>query len=295
MVMEEFDSAVHLETEPPKKPRWPWYLLIVVIAAVAAVFTWYGMNNETKEPVPEPKPAPVVATPAPVEEVDAEEGSFQLTEQHQEFNRYFNRTLLESQLDKPGTGWNLTMFRNLVKTALTAEFLTEMPGMTWEKWESTRKTVLDLARVTLSQPDFVTWLWEQHGPFIVQAAENSGKRAQVIKWLDRTLPFFDGSLPVGQSRTLADYYQIDQQLEQELKKQDYDPEKIRNLTIELDDHYRDLTSSGLDRDDIYLFEFSRRRLKEGGRELLGAYTQVLEAFRSALKGEEGSQSSPEGE
>jgi len=293
--MEEFDSAVHLETDTPKKPRWPWYLLILVIAAVAAVFTWYGMNNEKSEPEGEVKPAPVVETPAPVAVDDTQEASFQLNEQHQEFNRYFNRSLLESQLNKPGSGWNLTMFRNLVKTALTAEFLTEMPGMTWEKWESTRKTVLDLARVTLSQPDFVTWLWEQHGPFIVQAAESAGKRAQVLKWLDRTLPFFDGSLPVGQSRTLAEYYRIDQQLEQELKKQDYDPEKIRELTIELDDHYRDLTNSGLDRDDIYLFEFSRRRLKEGGRELLDAYTQVLEAFRSALKAENESGASAEGE
>lgn len=289
MVMEvesqEFDSYdssdVYLEPEPGKPKRWPWVVLVLLVVVICGWAVKYYMDEA--KPAAQPEKPAVTATPKPAEaEPEAEPEGLVLNEEHQEFNSYFTAELLQTQLNRKSAGWDLSMFRELVKTAVTAEFLTDMPGMTWEKWETTRKSALQLARHLLSQPEFVTWLWDHHGHAIVAAVKQARKEKQVLQWLDRTLPFFNGALPVGESRALSDYYGVDRQLEQELKKDNYDAERIRELTIQLDQHYRVLTGLGLDRDDIYLFEFSRRRLQEGGRDLLTAYADIIERFRDDL-------------
>ncbi len=292
MVMEvesqEFDSYdssdVHLEPEPRKPKRWPWVILFLIVIVICGWAVMYYM--EQAQPAVQPE-KPVVTTPSEPEatEAAAETEGLVLNEEHQEFNRYFTAELLQTQLTRKSAGWDLSMFRELVKTAITAEFLTDMPGMTWEKWETTRKSALELARHLLSQPEFITWLWDHHGTSVVQAVKHAEREKQVTQWLERTLPFFNGALPVGESRALSDYYRVDRQLEQELKKDNYDAERIRELTIQLDQHYRVLTGLGLDRDDIYLFEFSRRRLQEGGRDLLTAYARIIERFRQDLTSE----------
>lgn len=254
-----------------------WIVIAIVAVLVLAVAGWWylGMQQVSRKTENQ---VPSVQQPEETGGADVSEETETapvLSEEQQAFNRYFPEELLAEQLNGTNAGWDLAMFRKLVGNAFTAEFLTEMPGMTWEKWENTRKDVLKLARSALADPGFVEWLWEWHRDTVLSAVQVAGKKDRLLKWARRAHPYFSGALPMAHSNILNEYYDIDKKLEQELKKKNYDKERIRELTVQLDKAFRKLSASGLDRDDIYLFEFSRRRLAEGGRELLQAYAAVL--------------------
>ncbi len=290
MVENEFNEMEQMEELRRDKSSTGilWIVIIVVLIAIGALGGWwYFKHREMKrEPAKAEAAVPKAADTVITEPENADKEEPVLTENQQAFNRYFTDSLLKDQLSLKDPGWDLSMFRKLVGNAFSAEFLTEMPGMTWEKWESTRKEVLQLARKVLADPDFLRWLWKRHSATVVTAVREAGKEGRVARWAERAEPYFSGALSMAHSTALNKYYEIDKQLEQELKKKDYDTDKIRQLTVQLDENYRKLAGNGLDREDIYLFEFSRRRLSEGGRDLLEAYADVLADLTRQLKARE---------
>lgn len=263
--------------------------LIIVLAVVVAVIAgggyWWlrSTGGEAIPPKPELQKKEVVKQKLQENEpTDQEPAAIELTAKQKDFQRYFTEAVLQDALQNAGSEYNLSMFRNLIRIAFNAEFLTDMKGMTWEKWESGRKKVRELARKQLADPVFLKYLWKQYRSVILTAIQTAGKTDTVRQLSLRAHPYFSGELSHSKSILLQDYYRLDTSLEAEMSKQDYDKKRIHDLTDQLDEKYRVLQKHGFDDDDIYLFEFSRRRLKEGGRELTEAYAEILKDLSQSL-------------
>jgi len=206
-----------------------------------------------------------------------------LTEEQALFLQYFTVSVLENVLAEQGGSWDLRAFRRMVQTAINGEFLMEAGGMSWDRWEKERGNIVQQARHVLSDPTFLTFVWQRFREPVLVAVRASGKGHSVRAWTVRALPYFSGALPRGRSRLLSAYYEIDRALDQEMKKAVFDEDRIRKLTVELDRRYQAVTRAGMDQDDIYLFEFSRRRMQEGGRDLLKAYAAILEDINQSVQ------------
>ncbi len=268
-----------IQAEPRKRNFLPLWILIVVLL-ILGVFGWYHwfFNRAPEAPVtkkavkvvpealPEPEPEPVV----------------ELTEGQKKFNKIFTDSLLKNALENAGEGFDLAMFRNMIRIAMNAEFLGDRPGMTWEKWEKERTKVQEMARHELSDPVFLKMLWNRYGSIVVEAVKASGKSAQVKQLCLKAIPYFSGELSHSRFVQLDNYYKTDKKLEREIQKRKYSKEAIRALTQKLDEKYRSLKGAGLDDTDIYFFEFSMRRIHEGGRDLAKSYGEILLDLKARL-------------
>ena len=265
--------------EPKKRSLMPLWILIGCII-VAGVVVWYQFfrtkapappvvqKKETVAQKPVPKPEPVDTTV--------------LTEGQQKFNEIFTESLLKESLGNAGKGFDLAMFRNMIRIAMNAQFLSDRPGMTWDKWQRERAKVQKMARKELSDPAFLKWLWKRYSPIVVTVIKASGKSALVKKLCAKAEPYFSGELPHRRFVQLDDYYKTDTKLEREIQKRKYSKDAIHSLTEKLDKKYRVLRTAGLDDTDVYFFEFSMRRIKEGGRELAQAYGDILNDLKNRI-------------
>ncbi|NOZ13468.1 MAG: hypothetical protein GXO69_07445 [Acidobacteria bacterium] len=254
-------------------------ILLVIAAGLAAWHYWPQAPAEENPPIkhaaaaapePESKPAQKIQEPAA------------LTEGQRKFSDIFNETLLRDALSNAGKSFDLAMFRNMIRIAMNAQFIGNRPGMTWNKWEKERERIRKLARKELADPLFLKRLWARYGRIVVQAVKASGKSAQVRSLCRRAIPYFSGELPHSRFVQLNNYYNTDAKLEREIQKRKYSKEAIHKLTGILDKKYRLLKQNGMDDTDIYLFEFSMRRIHEGGRELAKAYADILSDLNQSL-------------
>lgn len=257
-------------------PLWIFIGLIVI----GGVFAWYHWFWNKAPVIPIEKPA-VTAIPKPIPEAEVEE-PVALTEGQIKFSEVFTETLLKDALANAGKEFDLTMFRNMIRIAMNAEFLGNRPGMTWEKWEKERAGIQEMARKELSDPAFLKRLWKRYGIIVVAAVKASGKSDLVKKLCLKATPYFSGELSHSRFVQLDNYYKTDTRLEREIQKRKYSKDAIHELTQKLDKKYRVLKASGLDDTDIYFFEFSMRRIHEGGRDLAKAYGEILTNFSKSL-------------
>ncbi|MCK5880044.1 MAG: hypothetical protein KAH24_09690 [Holophagae bacterium] len=280
MVEESYiEQELGLQKETKRRNLVPLWIFIglVIIGSVFAGYQWFW--NKTPV-IPVEKPA-VVTSPKPIAEDEAEE-PVALTEGQEKFGEIFTETLLKDALANAGKGFDLAMLRNMIRIAMNAEFLGDKPGMTWEKWEKERAGIQKMTRKELSDPGFLKRLWKRYGIIVVTAVKVSGKSTAVKMLCLRATPYFSGELSHSRFVQLDDYYKTDTRLEREIQKRKYSKDAIRELTQKLDKKYRVLKTSGLDDTDIYFFEFSMRRIQEGGRELAKAYGEILIDISNSL-------------
>ncbi len=272
-----------LKPEKEKKEGKLVFLLILIgVLVIGAFFVWHHWFWNKMPPVQvEKKAAVVIEKPIPKAEVKAEE-PVALTEGQIKFSDFFTETLLKDALANAGKGFDLAMFRNMIRIAMNADFIGNRPGITWEKWERERKGVQKMARKELSDPVFLKRLWKRYGIIVVTAVKASGKSGSVKTLCLKAMPYFSGELSHSRFIQLDNYYKTDARLEREIQKRKYSKEAIHSLTQKLDRKYRKLKAAGLDDTDIYFFEFSMRRIHEGGRELAKAYGDILNNLNETL-------------
>ncbi len=292
-MVEEFNDETNQETvdapyiekelevyEETQKRNWIpiWIFIGVIIIGGVFVWYWYFWN---KAPVASVEKKVKVVTPEPVPEPKPEE-SVTLTENQQKFNEMFTGALLKEALANTGKDFDLAMFRNLVRIAMNAEFIGNRPGITWEKWQKEKAKVQKMARRELANPAFLSLLWKQYRGLVISAVKASGKSDSVMNLCSKAIPYFSGELSHNRFVQLNNYYKTDAKLEREIQKRKYSKDAIHALTEKLDKKYRALKSAGLNDEDIYFFEFSMRRIKEGGRELSKAYADILLDLKESL-------------
>jgi hypothetical protein len=292
-MVEEFDDEMNKETldapyiekeleayEETQKRNWIPIWIFIGVVAVGGVFIGYRYFWNKTPVAPVEKKVEVV-TPEPLPEPKPEE-SVTLTEGQQKFNEMFTGALLKEALANAGKEFNLAMFRNMVRIAMNAEFIGNRPGITWEKWQKEKIKVQEMARKELADPEFLSLLWKQYRGVVVTAVKASGKSESVKNLCSEAIPYFSGELPHSEFVQLNNYYKTDAKLEREIQKRKYSRDAIHALTEKLDKKYRTLQSAGLNDTDVYFFEFSMRRIKEGGRELAKAYADILLDLKESL-------------
>ncbi|PJB82898.1 MAG: hypothetical protein CO090_01960 [Acidobacteria bacterium CG_4_9_14_3_um_filter_49_7] len=292
-MVEDFNDEMNKETldapyiekeleayEETQKRNWIPIWIFIGVIVIGGIFIWYRYFWEKAPVAPVEKKVEVV-TPEPVPEPKPEE-SVTFTEGQQKFNEMFTEALLKDALANAGKEFDLTMFRNMVRIAMNAEFIGNRPGITWEKWQKEKTKVQEMARKELADPEFLSLLWKQYGGVVVTAVKASGKSETVKKLCSEAIPYFSGELPHSEYVQLDSYYKTDAKLEREIQKRKYSKDAIHVLTEKLDKKYRDLQGAGLNDTDVYFFEFSMRRIKEGGRELAKAYADILLDLKESL-------------
>ncbi len=292
-MVEEFDDEMNKETldapyiekeletyEKTQKRNWIPIWIFIGVVAIGGVFIWYRYFWNKTPVAPVEKKVEVV-TPEPLPEPKPEE-SVTFTEGQQKFNEMFTGALLKEALANAGKEFNLAMFRNMVRIAMNAEFIGNRPGITWEKWQKEKIKVQEMARKELADPEFLSLLWKQYRGVVVTAVKASGKSESVKKLCSEAIPYFSGEVPHSEFVQLNNYYKTDAKLEREIQKRKYSKDAIHALTEKLDKKYRALQSAGLNDTDVYFFEFSMRRIKEGGRELAKAYADILLDLKESL-------------
>lgn len=276
------EKDVELHEEIKKRNLLPIWILMGVII-IGGVFVWYWFFRKKIPATPVEKKAPAVLAVKPAPESEPEPlATVTLTDGQQKFNELFTGALLKDALANAGKEFNLAMFRNMVRIAMNAEFIGNRPGITWEKWQKEKVKVQEMARKELSNPDFLSLLWKQYRSVVVTAVKASGKSESVKKLCSEAIPYFSGELPHRKFVQLNNYYKTDAKLEREIQKRKYSKDAIHALTEKLDKKYRALQSAGLNDTDIYFFEFSMRRIKEGGRDLAKAYADILLDLKKSL-------------
>jgi len=274
------EKDVELHEEIKKRNLLPIWILIGVII-IGGVFVWYWFFRKKTPVAPVEKKAPAVVAVKPAPESEPQE-TVTLTEGQQKFNEMFTGDLLRNALANAGKEFNLAMFRNMVRIAMNAEFIGNRPGITWGKWQKEKIKVQEMARKELADPEFLSLLWKQYRSVVVTAVKASGKSESVKKLCSEAIPYFSGELPHSEFVQLNNYYKTDAKLEREIQKRKYSKDAIHALTEKLDKKYRALQSAGLNDTDVYFFEFSMRRIKEGGRELAKAYADILLDLKESL-------------
>ncbi|NOY22401.1 MAG: hypothetical protein GXO70_02660, partial [Acidobacteria bacterium] len=256
------EKEVELYEKTEKRNMVPLWIFIGLLA-VGGVFVWYKFFWN-KTPVAPVEKKVTVVEPKPVSQPEPEE-AMALTEGQQKFNEIFTGTLLKDALANAGREFDLAMFRNMIRIAKNAEFLGNRPGITWDKWQKERTKVQEMARKELSDPAFLSALWKRYGDIVLASVRTFGKSESVKKLCMKAMPYFSGELSHSRFVQLSNYYKTDTKLEREIQKRKYSKDAIHELTQKLDKKYRALKAEGLDDSDIYFFEFSMRRIREGGR------------------------------
>ncbi len=268
--------------EPGRKDRYLYIVIGIIILIAVGLGVWWMWPEKSVSLNPAaPTVSPVPAVQKPVPESDIQE-PVALTEGQQKFSEIFNESLLREALSNAGKSFDLAMFRNMVRIAMNAQFVGNRPGMTWRKWEKERERIRKLARKELANPLFLKRLWARYGKIVVEAVKTSGKSDQVSMLCEQAIPYFSGELSHSRFVKLNNYYRTDAKLEREIQKRKYSKEAIHKLTGVLDKKYRLLKQNGLDDTDIYFFEFSMRRIHEGGRDLAKSYGEILLDLKARL-------------